>query len=142
MTDSNTTSPTLKTLTEPELFQRYLDSDVRHGTSSSLVKGESPSLGLTAGERFMYECVNHEAGEEGSELAEFLLDRLRVSDAPLNDMTEYLSKLSRLSFALQVMMNDYWALLRATNDEEEGLFGGWDDDTRFQLPVTERNEVA
>ncbi|TGN68284.1 hypothetical protein E4L95_02000 [Paracoccus liaowanqingii] len=136
------------TLTEAELFQRYLDTPVRVGaTNSMLVEDPGTMHRTTAREKFAYDTSFPLLEPMMEELPESLLSFIEENPDPIFLMDTYLVALESLVSALKTVKHDFTRVAELTitpkaDGAGETAYRGWDHDQRFVLPVDDSEKAA
>lgn len=135
--NNTTTSTTSATLTQKELFQRFLDAPFyEHGEISTLVATRRVS-DITFGERL----GGFNSGFwPDHDLRKFLLDELRNSDDPEYDLDEIVNDITGMLRDFEDLLQGFVALCAATRTGKLGerasyeAFREWQDNPRYVLP--------
>lgn len=135
--NNTTTSTTGATLTQKELFQRFLDAPFyERGEISTLVATRRVS-DITFGERL----GGFNSGFwPDHDLHEFLLDELRNSDDPEYDLDEIVNDIAGMLRDFEDLRLGFVALCAATRTAEPHesasyeVFREWEDNPRYVLP--------
>lgn len=135
-----------ETLSQSELFQRYLDAPVRvDATNSTLVADQGKMAETTARNWFLYEGFGESLP---TDYAEELLAQVEGDECPLFELQRITGDLSDLLAALNALKQDFCRLTYATrteqphDDEPDEVYRDWEENPRYVLPVIERKEVA
>lgn len=143
-----TTTPGAATLTEAELFRRYLDAPIRVGaTNSTLVDDPGLMERTTARDKFEYDTSYLELFEPMmSELPDNLLSFVEGEPDPIYLMGTCIDALKVMTVALTALKNDFERLadltrLEAPNEGDEAASRHWKN-ARFVLQVSGHDEAA
>lgn len=127
------TIPEAATLTEAELFQRYLDAPVRSGATSSTLIADGSNMMVTARERY-----DDTAGFSCDLLAQFEGD-----EHPAFELERQIEDLTGILEALTVLKKDFDHLIEVTrieppaDDAPDAAFRDWKHNPRFILPTAD-----
>lgn len=134
------------TLSQSELFRRYLEAPVRvDATSSTLIADPGRMFDTSARERFFLPAF-HEFLPNN--FADSLLEEIASSDTPLFDMEMTVDALEVLLDTLKDMQADFARLAEVTRTEQpddnapEEIYNEWQDNPRYVLPVIAQKEAA
>ena len=140
MTNNTTTAPAEATLTQKELFQRFLDAPFYESGTISIL-GAAPRIS----ERTMQERYFFYYGLEAiclpDELPEQMIEELRECDDPAYEMHCAIGDLECLVRDLKVLEREFSSLAEVTrvNEPDEDAtaeeFREWEDNPRYELPV-------
>ena len=146
MTDVTTTAPKAATLSQSELFRRYLDAPVRvDATTSTLIADHGQMFDKPARDWFLYEGFGDSLP---SDYAEELLAQIEDDECPLFELERITGDLSNLLSALNALKKDFCRLTYATRTEEpassapEEVYEDWEQNLRYVLPVIEQKKAA
>lgn len=138
------------TLSQSELFQRYLDARVRvNATNSTLIDDPGEMFDTTARDWFL----QYAFGESfPSDYAAELLEQIEVYEYPLFELERITSDLSDLLEALNALKKDFDLLADATRTKQPketddqkadaAAYSEWEENPRYVLPVIEQKEAA
>lgn len=150
MAHTTTTAPNLETLTEVELFRRYLGAVIRVGaTTSALVPDHGTMFDTTARDWFLqYGATNLMPND----YAEDLLAQIEEDECPLFELETIIEDFSGLLEALKFLRIDFARLVSATRvaqpeetgdeDADSAAYDEWNANPRYVLPVVEQSEAA
>lgn len=144
------TTAVTATLTEAELFARYLDAHVRvEATASYLVADDGVMFDTTARDRFFFsDCA--EFLPDG--FADNVLQLAEESDQPSLDMEKLILSIGGLLNSLKTTKHDFDRLADVTRTDppmdtgdaeaDETADMEWEDNPRFVLPVIDQKDFA
>lgn len=132
-------SPETATMTQSELFRRYLDAPVRvNATTSSLIADPGKMSDTTARDCFLYYGYGHSFP---SDYAEELIAKIESDECPLFEMDKIVRDLSDLMEAMNVLKNSFDRLAEVTrtkppaNNAPASVVNDWQDNPRYVLPL-------
>lgn len=135
------------TLSQSELFQRFLEAKLRvKSMSSTLIK--EPELPAATAEEWFLDWHGTESCCFDDDFAERVLDELRVSDEPDYQLERLVDDLANLLDGARMMHREFRALCdqaRTEPPEDDApieAFRDWDSNPRYVLPVIEQKEAA
>lgn len=147
-TVNSTTAPEAATVTEAELFRRYLDAPVRVGATNSMLVEDLGTMHRTsAREKFAYDTSFPLLEPMLEELPENLLSFIEENPDPIYVMEEYLAALEDLVSALKAVKQDFTrvaelTVIRKDDGADETAYHGWDHHQRFLLPMNNPEKAA
>lgn len=141
----NTKTPETATLSQSELFQRFLDAPFLHSGMSGLLQ---PSFSRTS------TMVDHFLGFQecesnclDSDLAEQMIDDLRGCDEPLQELDNAVGDLENLLRGVRMLKREFGILcghIRTEEPDEDSpteVYNDWEVNPRYILPVIEQKEA-
>lgn len=152
MANNITTAPAGATLTQKELFQRFLDAPYYESVGFSALKDTRRVGDMTVQDKFLI-CAGlasghwPELGYGWGGLHDFLLEHLRESDEPEYDLDEIVEDLSMIQRDFEWLKSGFEGLAtvtRTAEPDEEALdseafdvaIRGWEEEPRYVLPET------
>jgi hypothetical protein len=136
------------TLTESELFQRFLDAPIRIGSGSTLIKSFGPSE-LTAHDLFYYHCISFcDSVCFDDELPTHVIEVLRGCDDPLMEIDNAIAELEALISGIQMLKREFEPVIKATRtespeeDASDEEYSEWYENPCYVLPVIEQEVAA
>ncbi|WP_340242025.1 hypothetical protein [Sulfitobacter pontiacus] len=142
MTKSNTNVSTFTTLSESELFNRFLDAPYREGGLTSLSANEKSECTML--ERyFSYGGFDTECLPD--DLPEFITDTLRNCDDPIIELDAVIGAFEAMARSLHLILNSFEELARETRteapseDATDEEHRKWEENPRYVLAETERS---
>lgn len=145
---SNNTSSDRTILTESQLFQRFLDAPVRIGAWSTLINQQRPSE-MTAEEAMFYQHIACcESACLDYELPEQIIQDLRESDNPHEELFNAICELEAITEGLKMLRREFEPVMQAASTETEqeddcgDTYSASHDYSRFILPTITHKEAA
>lgn len=142
MTINNTNATTLATLSESELFNRFLDAPYREGGLISLSANEKSECTIL--ERyFSYGGFDTECLPD--DLAEFITDTLRTCDDPILELDAVIGAFESMARSLHFILDGFEELARETRtvapseDATDEEHRQWEENPRYVLAETEKS---
>jgi hypothetical protein len=134
------------TMSQSELFQRYLEAPVRvDATTSTLIADPGKMFDTTARDWFLYEGVGDALPND---YAEELLAQIEGNECPLFELERITGDLSGLLAALSALKQDFLRLTYATrieqpdDDAPDDVYHDWNNNPQYALPMIEQKKAA
>lgn len=147
MAYDTTTADLAATLSQSELFTRFLEAKLRVGSSrSTLIK--DPELPAATAEEWFLDWHGCESVCFEHDFAERMLDELRVCEDPEAELETAVGDLESLLEGIKFLRSEFRAVCEQTRTEppEDGasdeVYRDWEKNPRYVLPVIEQKEAA
>lgn len=147
MATNTTTAPEAATLTEQELFQRFLDAPMLVKNTASMLVPNSFETHESVRDYFTG-MLAFDTGCIDFEFAEAILDNLENDWEPEESIWATVEFLERAVLKLRKLGDDLHWLKERTRTEQPGedapdeVYMEWEDNPRFVLPVVDQQEEA
>ena len=134
-----TKATTRATLTESELFARFLDAPLRFGSASSLV---APKEGEEDARHYYFSFYDLDAQCLPDELPDQIIEELECSETPCSDLGDAIFSLESMLDSMRSAYNAFAALcddtlIESPDETSPGkVFSEWLRNPRYVLPMT------